>query len=263
MPSHEPDAARPNGTCMLASGRSTTRRSSRRWTRGATDVAVRPARATANPLEPILAELRGLRATGAGSDQAVRHRHQRPHRTRSYFPQRRRLARGRCWRRPACPWCSRRSRSTARPTGTAVIPATPRIHPLIYHCDSRDIVLVQINPIQRPVPPRTAREILDRLNEIAFNAALIEELRIDCAAAAGGRSWHWRRRRACEDAPAPDFQRRDALARLLVEDAGGVEVSFVMLRDAGREAAAAFLQGHGEDLGVRSSLDLDEFLEGV
>jgi NTE family protein len=38
---------------------------------------------------------------------------------------------------------------------------------------------------------------------------------------------------------------------------------FLMLRDAGREAAAAFLQGHGKDLGVRSSLDLDEFLEGV
>jgi NTE family protein len=38
---------------------------------------------------------------------------------------------------------------------------------------------------------------------------------------------------------------------------------FLMLRDAGREAAEAFLQGHGKDLGVRSSLDLDEFLEGV
>jgi NTE family protein len=53
----------------------------------------------------------------------------------------------------------------------------PAIHPLIYHCDSRDIVLVQINPIQRSELPTQPGEILDRLNEITFNAALIAEMR--------------------------------------------------------------------------------------
>ena len=53
----------------------------------------------------------------------------------------------------------------------------PAIHPLIYQCHSRDIVLVQINPIKRDKLPTNAGEILDRLNEITFNAALIAEMR--------------------------------------------------------------------------------------
>ena len=53
----------------------------------------------------------------------------------------------------------------------------PAFHPLIYNCDSRDIVLVQINPIEREKLPTTAAEIMDRVNEITFNAALIAEMR--------------------------------------------------------------------------------------
>jgi NTE family protein len=53
----------------------------------------------------------------------------------------------------------------------------PAIHPLIYRCDSRDVVLVQINPIQREKLPTTAAEIMDRINEITFNAALMAEMR--------------------------------------------------------------------------------------
>lgn len=53
----------------------------------------------------------------------------------------------------------------------------PAIHPLIYQCASRDIMLVQINPIRRDKLPTTAGDIMDRLNEITFNAALIAEMR--------------------------------------------------------------------------------------
>jgi NTE family protein len=41
------------------------------------------------------------------------------------------------------------------------------------------------------------------------------------------------------------------------------EWSFLcMLRDEGRRAASEFLEAHGDDVGVRSSLDIDELLEG-
>ncbi len=53
----------------------------------------------------------------------------------------------------------------------------PAIHPLLYQCNSRDIVLVQINPIKRDKLPTTAADIMDRLNEITFNSALIAEMR--------------------------------------------------------------------------------------
>ncbi|MGA8055527.1 MAG: hypothetical protein WCA12_17000 [Burkholderiales bacterium] len=38
---------------------------------------------------------------------------------------------------------------------------------------------------------------------------------------------------------------------------------FCMLRDEGRRVATAFLDAHGADLGVRSTLDIDAYLEGI
>ena len=44
--------------------------------------------------------------------------------------------------------------------------------------DAHDTILVQINPRERPELPRTANEILNRLNEISFNSPLMKELRM-------------------------------------------------------------------------------------
>src|SRR5262249_30699128 len=41
----------------------------------------------------------------------------------------------------------------------------PAIFPLIYNCESKDIVIVHINPLEREEVPRTAMEILNRVNE--------------------------------------------------------------------------------------------------
>ena len=40
-------------------------------------------------------------------------------------------------------------------------------------CQASDTILVPINPVERPGTPRSAREILNRLNEISFNSATI------------------------------------------------------------------------------------------
>jgi NTE family protein len=53
----------------------------------------------------------------------------------------------------------------------------PAIFPLIYGCESKDIVIVHINPLEREQPPRTAAEIFDRINEIVFNSSLMREMR--------------------------------------------------------------------------------------
>ena len=53
----------------------------------------------------------------------------------------------------------------------------PAIHPLVYECKSPDVLLVQINPLRRNTLPTTSADILDRLNEITFNSALIAEMR--------------------------------------------------------------------------------------
>jgi NTE family protein len=56
----------------------------------------------------------------------------------------------------------------------------PAIFPLIYNCESRDVVIVHINPLERDEVPRTAMEILNRVNEIRFNSSLMREMRAIC-----------------------------------------------------------------------------------
>ena len=53
----------------------------------------------------------------------------------------------------------------------------PALHPLIYRCKSSDIVLIQINPIERNAVPTTAEDITDRMNELTFNASLLVQMR--------------------------------------------------------------------------------------
>lgn len=54
----------------------------------------------------------------------------------------------------------------------------PTFTPLIRECKSQDTILVQINPVERKGLPRSAAEILNRLNEVSFNAVLLKELRM-------------------------------------------------------------------------------------
>jgi NTE family protein len=53
----------------------------------------------------------------------------------------------------------------------------PPIFPLIYGCDSRDVVIVHINPLRRVKLPTTASEIMNRINEISFNSSPMREMR--------------------------------------------------------------------------------------
>src|SRR5699024_4051176 len=53
----------------------------------------------------------------------------------------------------------------------------PPLYPLFYDTDTRDVVIVHINPIERADLPHTAGEIEDRINEISFNSSLLRELR--------------------------------------------------------------------------------------
>ncbi len=53
----------------------------------------------------------------------------------------------------------------------------PALFPLIYSCESKDIIIIQINPLHRQELPKTARQIMDRVNEISFNSSLMREMR--------------------------------------------------------------------------------------
>jgi NTE family protein len=53
----------------------------------------------------------------------------------------------------------------------------PALYPLFYATRTSDLLLVQINPLVREDLPDTAQEIIERVNEISFNTALLHELR--------------------------------------------------------------------------------------
>jgi NTE family protein len=53
----------------------------------------------------------------------------------------------------------------------------PAMFPLLYGCQASDIVLVEINPIRIDDVPTTARAIMDRINDISFNATMMREMR--------------------------------------------------------------------------------------
>jgi NTE family protein len=135
----------------------------------------------------------------------------------------------------------------------------PTFTPLVEECESFDIILVPINPIQRPGTPRTARDILNRLNEISFNATLLKELRMVAllrrvAAAAGTEGGDWAAMRI-------HYVDNPMMTDLGYSSKLNAEWAFLtMLRDEGRRAAGAFLDAHGTALGHASSADLDVLL---
>lgn len=55
--------------------------------------------------------------------------------------------------------------------------ANPPLSPLIDACDSRDMVLVQLNPMSREPLPQNVQEIAERVNELNFNASLLAQMR--------------------------------------------------------------------------------------
>jgi NTE family protein len=138
----------------------------------------------------------------------------------------------------------------------------PTITPLVRECESRDIILVQVNPVERPGAPRSAREILDRLNEVSFNAVLLKELRMiallrKVAHSANNEGARWANMRIHRIAS-------DVMLDLGYSSKLNAEWAFLtMLRDRGRQAAGGFLEAHRGNLGRQSSLDLDVLLEGV
>jgi NTE family protein len=138
----------------------------------------------------------------------------------------------------------------------------PTITPLVRECKSEDTLLVAVNPIERAGTPRTAREILDRLNEVSFNATLLKELRMIALlrqvadpGSTEGRNWAHMRIHLLAS---------KALAQLGASSKFNAEWAFLrMLRDEGRRAAETFLIEDGQNIGKRSSIDLDVFSQQV
>jgi len=137
----------------------------------------------------------------------------------------------------------------------------PAIYPLIYHCDSRDVVIVHLNPIVRRGCPRTAAEIMNRLNEVSFNSSLMREMR----AIAFVTSLIERGKLSQDEAKmmlVHSIRADEEMVHHGVSSKLNSEWTFLShLRDKGRAHAERWLESHFADIGTRSSVDIrGEFL---
>ncbi len=124
----------------------------------------------------------------------------------------------------------------------------PAILPLISSNGSDDVLLVQIAPLRRDDTPTTSRDILSRMNEIAFSSSLAAELR--ALEYIGRRNGH-----------QPPFNVHRIQLDGLVRKLNGTRLKtdydfFALLHRAGRRAARRFLDRHFDDIGRRSTFDL-------
>lgn len=148
----------------------------------------------------------------------------------------------------------------------------PALFPLFYESATPDILIVQVNPVERRMTPRTPRDIQNRLNEITFNGALLSELRaidfvnrlVDSGKLqrAAGVTGRLRSRSGERDVGymRPFVHRIDGADEVAMFSASSkfdTRWAFLVhLRDIGREAARKWLEQNYASIGVASTLDL-------
>ena len=136
--------------------------------------------------------------------------------------------------------------------------ANPMLEPLIYNCGTKDIIIVPINPIHRKGAPTTSREILDRLNEITFNASLMREIR-DLI----------KMEKLSTSSPTDNpfmgvrlhcIQNEKFMRSLGANSKYNTDWAFLReLKDVGRETAHQWIKENFKSLGKKATMDLTEW----
>ena len=133
----------------------------------------------------------------------------------------------------------------------------PAIFPLIYHCESRDVAIVHINPLERVEMPHSATEILNRINEISFNSSLMREMRAihfvtDMIASGAVREHKLKRMLIHAISAEADMSKLSVASKLCADWEFLIE-----LKEIGRATAEIWLKDHFDALGRRSTVDIE------
>jgi NTE family protein len=135
----------------------------------------------------------------------------------------------------------------------------PPVWPFIYASESRDVVLVELDPSFRPGIPKTNAEIADRLNEITFGGALMAEMRsiafvqdlIEKGAITGEFTTRLKTILVHSINDEASIAPMGSVSKFLIEPA-----YLQHLFQLGRLAAAKWLTSTYESVGTRSSVDI-------
>lgn len=137
----------------------------------------------------------------------------------------------------------------------------PALFPLFDPDLPDDVVVVNINPLERPEVPRSAQDIQNRINEISFNSSLLRELRairfaqrlLTSGALEAGAMKHVLVHMIADD----ELMRELSVATKLVPS----PYILGLLKEAGRRACGQFLETHFDDLGIRDSVDMQAMFD--
>jgi NTE family protein len=136
----------------------------------------------------------------------------------------------------------------------------PALSPLRSPGLAADLLIVWVNPLHRPDLPTNARDILDRVNEVTFNATLVQEIEaIDAVNELKGDAktdrLPFKRIRLHEIKDEP------GLAALGHASKGNTDWDFLIgLRDIGRHAAKRWLKASFDDVGRKTTADMHRML---
>lgn len=145
--------------------------------------------------------------------------------------------------------------------------ANPPLAPLVNApAPAPDVIVVHINPMHRSTPPRSADDIVHRLNEVTFNAPLLGELRAirhtrTHTKPAGLASWFQ------SSAPKPRLHAisaDEALGSLSAKTK--METSWAFLQELqarGREAARHWIAAQANHVGRRETMMLAALLDAA
>lgn len=136
----------------------------------------------------------------------------------------------------------------------------PALYPLIYHADAADVVIVHINPLRREGTPKTAQEIMNRINEISFNSSLMREMRVISFVS-----------RLIDEGKVPDGDMKRMRIHAIADDEMMQTLSVTSklngdweflthLRDVGRARAQAWLEENFDTIGHEATADFSSYL---
>ena len=134
----------------------------------------------------------------------------------------------------------------------------PALFPLFDRDLPDDVVIININPLERAERPVTPQQIQSRINEISFNSSLLSELRAIAFA-----------HRLMEQGALAKGSMKDVKVHMIADDAlmndlsvatKSVPTPYILaeLKAAGQKAAQDFLKSHKQALNVESTIDLRE-----
>lgn len=138
----------------------------------------------------------------------------------------------------------------------------PTVLPLLYDCDSQDVLLVLLSPLQRSTTPRTAQEVEARILELARGSNFLREMRMFAYANAFSTPTVLTGSRLEQRLQNMRFHMIDTSQLASLHPCDPMPLAHTpyleLLRGQGRERATHWLGAHAEEIGCESTVDVQE-----